>query len=196
MACTIDINIINNNPIDDDETEIDREIEIPSLIFRFKMTEEFMEELNSFSKIHQYDDRHDFKAAWELWVEDNKCLINTEIERLTALGYRGNILDKMYKSARYYFRKKSDAPTVPQSRRQYIHISRKLLDAMDNHIRVNIHNPEFKPKEDYITFCQENKAVLIEALNEMISEGITDSTLIQNKIKKTYKNRYFLVIAK
>ena len=36
----------------------------PTVIYRFKFTEQFMEELYKFSKIHQYDDRKDFKEAW------------------------------------------------------------------------------------------------------------------------------------
>ena len=33
----------------------------PIVIYRFKFTEEFMVYLYNFSKIHQYDDRKDFK---------------------------------------------------------------------------------------------------------------------------------------
>ena len=76
-------------------------------IYRYKFTQSFMDELYQFSKIHQYDDRKSFKEAWLLWVETNLDMINTEIARLTDLKYDGDIVDKMFKSARYYFRKKS-----------------------------------------------------------------------------------------
>lgn len=78
-----------------------------ALIYRFKFTEEFMQELYTFSKIHQYDDRTDFKEAWIVWMNDQNELISSEQERMISLGYHGDILEKMYKSARYYFRKKT-----------------------------------------------------------------------------------------
>ena len=76
-------------------------------IYRFTFTENFMSELYQFSKIHQYDDRVAFQEAWKLWVDDNNELVNDETRRLTQLGYDGETLERMYKSARYYFRKKS-----------------------------------------------------------------------------------------
>lgn len=76
-------------------------------IYRFKFTEEFMKDMWIFSKIHQYDHRKDFKEAWVLWLKDNEEIVSQEIVRLQDLRYEGDILDKMFKSARYYFRKKS-----------------------------------------------------------------------------------------
>jgi len=107
-------------------------------IFRFKFTSEFMVELFEFSKVHQYDERKDFKEAWIQWVQENKNIIDSEIDRLTNLGYDGDILDKMFKSARYYFRKKSTEKHEPKKRRQYIGVNKDLLDAMDIHIEENI----------------------------------------------------------
>ena len=68
-------------------------------IFRYKFTQEFMDELYQFSKIHQYDDRHGFKEAWTEWVEINEDTINAEIRRINELGYNGDIVDKMFKRA-------------------------------------------------------------------------------------------------
>ena len=60
-------------------------------IFRYKFTEEFMIELYNFSKIHQYDDRKTFKDSWNTWVEENEDVIQSEINRLTNLDYKGDI---------------------------------------------------------------------------------------------------------
>ncbi len=38
----------------------EKDNELPILIYRFKFTEVFMEQLYNFSKIHQYDERKDF----------------------------------------------------------------------------------------------------------------------------------------
>jgi hypothetical protein len=70
-------------------------------IFRYKFTDDFTSEMFKFSKIHQYDHRKDFKEAWNIWVEENENIIADEVRRLENLGYEGDILDKMFKSARY-----------------------------------------------------------------------------------------------
>jgi hypothetical protein len=163
------------------------------MIFRFKFTQEFMDKLHIFSKIHQYDERKDFKEAWEQWVEENEDIINIESRRITNLGYDGDIMDKMFKSARYYFRKKTNEKKVAKERRKYISIAHDLLDAMDMHIMSNIGKEDYQPKNGFIIFCKENEELLKNAINEMLQQGINDSVLIQEKIKKTYKNRYFII---
>ena len=189
----ININIQNE---EEDREEIEKREENVSKsqnlpIYRFKFTKDFMEELYTFSKIHQYDERNDFKEAWKTWTEDNEEIINNEIKYLNNLKYDGDVMDKMFKSARYYFRKKSTEKKDPKQRRQYISVARELLDAMDDHIEENIHNENYQPKTGYILFCKENEILLKETLTKILEQGIQDIELIQNKIKKTYKNRYF-----
>ena len=164
-----------------------------NVIYRYKFTENFMEELYEFSKIHQYDERKDFKEAWKIWIEENEDIINQETLRLNNLGYNGNVIDKMFKSARYYFRNKSTDKKEPKQRRQYISVTRELLNAMDNHIEKNMYNEDYQPKTGFIIFCKLNETILKETLANVIEQGINDSELIQDKIKKTYKNRYFIL---
>lgn len=164
-----------------------------NVIYRYKFTENFMEELYEFSKIHQYDARKDFKEAWKIWIEENENIINTETIRLNNLGYNGNVIDKMFKSARYYFRNKSTDKKEPKQRRPYISVTRELLNAMDEHIENNRYNEDYQPKSGFILFCKMNEAILKETLANVVEQGITDSELIQDKIKKTYKNRYYIL---
>ena len=165
-------------------------------IYRFKFTNDFTNELYKFSKIHQYDHRKDFKEAWEKWVEENVDIIEEEVRRLTSLGYQGDILDKMFKSARYYFRKKSTEKKEPVKRRLYIGSQKDLLESMDEHIKSNIFTGEFKPSIGFEEFCKENVDIIKEQINILVQAGFTDSNEIKAKIKKTYKNRYFLIISK
>ena len=169
---------------------------LPNVIYRFKFTQEFMDELYKFSKIHQYDQRKDFKEAWKVWTEDNIEIIEEEIKRLSILGYDGDVLDKMFKSARYYFRKKSTEKKEPRQRRQYISVPRELLDSMDQHIEENIYNDDYQPKTGFILFCKTNEKLLKSAITKIFEQGISDSSLIEDKIKKTYKNRYFMLTNK
>lgn len=163
-------------------------------IFRYKFTQEFMDELYKFSKIHQYDHRKDFKEAWKIWTEENDELIVTEIRRLDNLGYEGDIMDKMFKSARYYYRKKSTEKKAPKQRRVYVGLQKELLESMDKHIDSNISNKEFKPSTGFDNYCSQNIELLKLEINRLMSNGIKDPEEIKNKIKKTYKNRYFIAI--
>jgi len=186
---TSDENIYNNS-------EKNNDIIIPIGIYRYKFTNEFTDELYKFSKIHQYDHRKDFKEAWEIWVDENSDLINGEVRRLTYIGYEGDKLDKMFKSARYYFRKKSTEKKAPAKRRIYVGSQKDLLEAMDDHIKTSILSGDFKPSDGFDEFCKKNVDILKEQINQLLRAGITDSHEIKTKIKKTYKNRYFLVITK
>jgi hypothetical protein len=154
-----------------------------------------MDELYKFSKIHQYDDRKSFKEAWENWTEEEEELIETEISRLNKLGYEGDILDKMFKSARYYFRKKGTTKPEPKERRKYVGVHKDLLDAMDTHILNGRNLPDYKPSEGFVDFCKTNTEDLKEEIAKLL-ENDMDSSEIMNKIKKTYKNRYFISITK
>jgi hypothetical protein len=165
-------------------------------IYRYKFTEDFTNELFKFSKIHQYDHRKDFKEAWNVWFEENNEIVNDEIRRLTNLGYDGDVQDKMFKSARYYFRKKSTEKKAPTERRVYVGVQKGLLDAMDEHILFKIDSKKCKPSESFDDFCKNNIDLLKEEVSILCRNGNINSAEIKQKIKKTYKNRYFLLANK
>lgn len=165
-------------------------------IYRYKFTNEFTDELFKFSKIHQYDHRKDFKEAWEIWIENNSELVDEEVRRLNNLGYDGDIIDKMFKSARYYFRKKSTEKKEPAKRRVYVGSQKDFLEQMDEHIKSCINSGDFKPSDGFDEFCKQNISLLKEQVSLLFRSGITDANEIKSKIKKTYKNRYFLIIKK
>lgn len=165
-------------------------------IYRYKFTDDFTNELFKFSKVHQYDHRKDFKEAWNIWTDENDNIVSEEVRRLTNLGYDGDILDKMFKSARYYFRKKSTEKKAPTERRNYIGVQKDLLDAMDEHIKSKLKEDNYKPSDGFDEFCKKHIDVLKEEVNMLCRNGFTNSEEIKRKIKKTYKNRYFLIISK
>ena len=194
----VDDFVDNEDFVDSENNSRIQEGALPVTIYRFKFTEEFMEDLHDFSKIHQYDHRKDFKEAWVKWTQDNEDIISKEVYRLKALGYPNDdiIDDKMFKSARYYFRKKSAVRPEPKQRRQYIVVDHELLDKMDCHIISNIYNDDYKPKTAFIMFCKEYKAVLQQTILTMGEKGVFGAKIIEDKIKKTYKNRYFMLTNK
>ncbi len=161
-------------------------------IFRYNFEDNVMEHLTAFAKIHQHDDRKTYKESWKQWLEDNKELVSEEESRLHSLGYQGDVIDKMYKAARYYFRKKSNVKPDPKKRRKYISMEHELITAMDNHINRNLSNPNYTPSGGYSEFCPIHVDIIRGEINRMIELGISTED-ISVKFKKTYKNRYFII---
>ena len=191
---TYDVSSRNDNS---DNLVIKNPINKPvNTIYRYKFREEFVGELYKFSKIHQYDHRKDFKEAWQLWIEENDDIVSDEVRVLSNTGYDGDILDKMFKSARYYFRKKSTEKKEPVKRRKYCGLSKDILDAMDKHIASNITNDDYKPSTGFESFCVINSELLKDDATRLITIGFNDSDETREKHKKTYKNRYFMFISK
>jgi hypothetical protein len=213
--------------------------------YRHEFGKEFMTMLSSFSKIHQYDDRHTYKSEWAKWRQQENITeaIDIEKRRLQENGYVGDIDDKMFKAGRYYFRKKtfllSSSAAVPPAtptaaeeatdddddnhhppqkqqqqgqRRPYITMSKDAIRLMDDHI-TNMHNlaaaagAVFKPSLCYDNFYQTKMSSAemtkeIETIIEKYEKGASSispddlTNEIIDKIKKTYKNRYYKFASK
>ena len=155
-----------------------------SHVFRFNFSVEMSNELDRFTKVNNYLTVSEYKSNWEDWVSENEGIIEEENTRLKELGYIGDIYIKMYKSARYYLRKKCiKSNTNTQSkRRKYVPISKTLLNVMDNYIVENL------------TTCD----LITRECNDLDNEGLQKLTKedLVFKIKKTYKNRYYLITHK
>lgn len=179
--------------------------------FRFKFSHEFTEEMSHFAKIHQFDDRIAFKEAWKVWTEEIyiTSLINAERKVLSVQGYEGDVLDKMFKSARYYYRKKKPEPNEAIPRKEYIGVSSKILECMDSYIKTqflentvktkdNIIKTTISPANAYTDFNTIHKLQIEEEIEkihiyqEEHQQCKLDAKEIAIKFKKTFKNRYFI----
>ena len=166
-------------------------------IFRFKFTDEVMEHITNFAKLHQYDSRENYKEAWKEWIEENDAIIFTEKNRLASLGYSGDVKEKMYKAGRYYFRnKQTHNDADKKQRRKYIPTSHALITAMDSHITTGLTNNQFTPAGGFDNFCENYRLLLAEEITRTLQIVKLDADEMSNKIKKTYKNRYFIVSRK
>lgn len=174
------------------------EVTTNSKTYRFNFRNDFIQILYEFSKIHQYDSRVDFKESFNNWVSDNQDIIDKEILYLASNGYNGDIKSKMYKSARYYFRKKPiqhDNPNTIkiQIRKKYIGNSIDFIHLIDTHLcRFSI-----KPDLSFNQFTEIYTNEINEELHSLRSlhpefTELTDNEIISTKIKKTFKNRYCL----
>ena len=123
--------------------------------YRFKFSTRFLEILTRFSIIHQYDTPKDFKEAFESFKDDFKNEIQSEIEILNENGYKGDAIDKMYKSARYYFKNKdyTQKNKTEKKRRKYISQDRDFISTIDDHIDSII--DDTKPSQGYELFKEE-----------------------------------------
>jgi hypothetical protein len=188
--------------------------------FRFEFESDIMELIERFAIVHQYDERKAYKEQWSNWYNENKEDMEREITRMIEIGYVGDVKDKMFKAGRYYFRKKNiknkeeQAQTqgetidddiklhavnpavvvTEKKRRNYITMLEATLNAMDDHIKTSLANDEeFKPSDGYAKFCENNVFVLRTEIQRMVGENIMNKNDISDKIKKTYKNRYYMI---
>lgn len=164
-----------------------------SKTYRYTFTDETLNMLNSFATIHKHEERKEFKESWENWLKANSSVVEKERERICNEGYDGKIEEKMYTSVRYYFRKKSVKDDKPKSRRSYIKIDKKLLEMINMDISDNLlTNDDFKPSTGYDNFYSHYYDRMIKReINRIMEEHDMQEEDVENKIKKTYKNRYF-----
>jgi hypothetical protein len=165
--------------------------------FRHTFSKQFTEVLNEFSKNHQHDDRKVFKNEWAAWSQRNdiSCLINDEINSLTNSGFKGDVMDKMFKSTRYYFLKKvtNHKDDEKKERKQYVGISKLILEHMDLHIKEQFGN---RPENAYNNYCNQFTQKIkseIQELSNSTGDSIDD---VYKKYKKTYKNRFYVMSRK
>jgi len=52
-------------------------------VYRYKFSNEFMDELANFATIHRHDSH--FKESWEAWIKKNNVLVDIEFRRLVLL---------------------------------------------------------------------------------------------------------------
>lgn len=171
-------------------------------IYRFKFSQEFSQHLYDFSKINEFVSKQDFKDAWERWIIDNRVLIEMETERLCSMGYEGDVLSKMYLSARFYLRNKSIDRPQPKERKPYCFNNKNIIKMIDVHVE-NIHN-KYSPAEGFNRFynhlleglkdpTNETKDIFVNEIKKMKSQDPTvDGEVVESRFKKLYKNRYFL----
>lgn len=179
---------------------------------RHTYSEEVVEQLSSFAKVHEYDGRKEFKEAWQKWMEepDIKNLIVAEVSRLTVNGLSGDILDRMYKSARYYYRKKGgEVVTEPTIRKEYEGLPRTVLKTIDDYIYSEInrniaetdkggnHIITITAAKSFTTYCKLHYDVISDLLPPMNDEDKLNTNMreelkkVTDRLKKTYKNRFY-----
>lgn len=184
---------------------------------RYTYNAEVVNHLLNFAKIHEYDDRKVFKEAWQKWIEDPeiKKVIMDEVVRLQMNGLEGDVLDKMYKSARYYYRKKTNnISKQTEPRKEYEGLPRTILKSIDDHIYAEINSniilsdkltgtfrSNISAANSFISYCRLHSDVIKELLPTKEVENVTyrannlrdEIKVVTDRLKKTYKNRFYKI---
>ena len=151
--------------------------------------------LIQFASKHRFDDSSVFKERWVRWTsnETNIVSIIKEERRLVNTGYSGNMEDKMFKTVRYYLKNKSTEKVEPKKRRKYVSISKEMIEMMDNHIEETAISENMKPSIAYNNYSSLDiySNVIDKEVNRLVHLGMKEVAAM-NKIKTTYKNRYYL----
>ena len=160
-------------------------------VFRYKFSNDVMELMQDFSKVHQNDSKDNFDDNWTLFLEKNKQVIETEERRLKECGFDASIEDKMYKSIKYYYNKKkiavvdadanANANANAKERRKYVSVGHDVLISMQVHIRENIKKEDYKPDKGFNEFIKDYDL-------KKDGDGGDDEF---KRYKKAYKNMYY-----
>ena len=72
----------------------------------------------------------------------------------------------------------------------------EVSESIDIHIIRNMANDDYKPSDGFQQFCTNNTDILKAEIVRSMAQNMKDSGQIREKIKKTYKNRYFILVSK
>lgn len=177
--------------------------------YRFDFTEKVKLMLADFANINKNATRKEFTEAWSKWLshETIKSFLDSERVRMESEGFEGDVLDKMFKSARYYH-KKRDNNINPSERsntgiKNKNRFSREFLIEMDEYIQIqlmdikNVVNKNGKIMNTlsqsvaYNSYCNSNKEqIMSEFMLIKNKRGELTMDMVE-KLKKTYKNRFY-----
>ena len=168
------------------------------LTYRFKLNSELSSAIKVFSLKYKNASRSDFKKSFDLWEKSNNELICLEQRRLLNLGYAGDFKDKIYKSARYYYKNKNkENPAKPETDDKklsstYIPRNSKFLEFVENYI----HKHNMKQSLLYKQFINETSDKIVaeieNEINRLKTFQLTNKQSFQ-KIKKQFNNAYYKI---
>jgi hypothetical protein len=159
-------------------------------IYRHKFAPEISVKIAEFSMEHGTESLADFKKHWSNFIVTNKEAIEKEAMRLGVEGVTADVVDKMFTSARYWYTKKPHSKDTIQKDKSYVTTTRAFLSAIDAHIQTSGH--AMKPSDAFTDFCELNLEALKNEITHLKAADLSADD-IRTKIKKTYKNRHFVI---
>lgn len=177
---------------------------------RYKFATEVTDMLSDFAKLHQYDGSKEYKEAWNNWIKEEEIgnKLEDEKSRLIKMGMTNDVMSRLYKSSRYYYRKKpNNTNVIPKERKKYVGFPVEVLRKMDAQIIREINGSidmnendkiisKFTPANSFELYLKENPESINDLLTgtgENAEERRIEITMATNRLKKTYKNRFYKI---
>ena len=162
-----------------------------SKIYRYKLDDGIIDIISVFGKVHDDLPNKEFKEKWDDLLTDKKDVFDKERERLKKLGYTADIDKKLYKSCRYYYRKKR--PIEKKKRRPYTSCSNEFLTTTNVFIKQQSRiYQDTKPSDIFTNFQDIYKELIEQEIVLLLNKLNKEDAML--KIKKTFKNRCFILI--
>jgi hypothetical protein len=191
-------------------------------------SEEFSKELHKFSKDHYEESLKQFRQSWQAWISitDIQMKMRTEIERMRINNFTGTdeeIKQKIYTSARFYYRKKEKrAKKLVENLKQqettqekkpnpkpYIGFSKEFIKLMDNEIKDKILQEaesvnnikttiKLNQKQAFHAFTTAHVTEISQEFGKLKIkydelDEIYIAKEIADKLKKAYQNRFYSI---
>jgi len=187
-------------------------IDIP--IQRFKYSNAMSTLLDNFAEIHRHDSRKDFRTFWDEFIKNNLNTFEQEVVLLESRGFKSDPYNAMYKSTRFYYRKFYDGSGNKKNgqknkNRPYSKFPTELIILIDTviekYISMNLKQVSdhdymcnITPASCYTNFCDDCEGDLHIHIREYVRQtqsvgGEISSCIISNKLKKTFKNRFYQI---
>tara|TARA_B100000575_G_C23126516_1_gene652750 strand:- start:1694 stop:2185 length:492 start_codon:yes stop_codon:yes gene_type:complete len=156
--------------------------------YRYNLSDDLLSYIKE-NFIERYDG-YDFDDYWEEWksTERIQVMFKIEEERLKNQGWEGNIDVKIKTSIKYYYLNINETKkSTKKKRRNYIHIDENISILMNDFIK----NTKIKkPSKAFDDFVEKNKDCYNIECKRL--KGYLRDKEIPLKIKKTFKNRFYL----
>ena len=159
--------------------------------FRFVYSPEIETMLRGFAKEHEEEERKQFKQSWQVFVEENRPLLEKEAERITREGYDKDVYAKMFHTIKYYYVKKSkkqkqnEASEKTESstkERTYNKLGKEWIGNIVNFIKDDLElykgTKEMKPEYSF---------------NRFLEKHTSEDEELQSRVKKSYKTQYYKI---
>ena len=163
--------------------------------YRFKFNIDLLNSIKEFSKIHSEDNGDEFLEAFQDWKTINNEMIKIEEERIIHLGFKGNIEEKIYRSAKYYFKnKKNNICKLEQktTKTNYIPRNNTFFTMMVEYIKQKPVKASLLFKEFINETDQTISSEIKKEFCRLRSFDLTQEECLQ-KIKKGFNNAYYKI---
>lgn len=182
-------------------------------VFRYKFDDDVITVLSKFANDNESLHKKEYKEEWKNWLSSNEEFVRNERERLTNQGYNNiDVTTKMFRTTKYYLRKNKEksgtdnnepSTNDEQYRKKIFFVSKDLLNTMEEHI-VKAIDDNISPSKSFKSFTDNYKSAIETEIENITTKHTTENqnsndiqhikSTINEKIKKTYKNKYFNVM--